>query len=84
MARAKRSLACQTGRNQIRPDKPRPTAEFHAATAQYDPDYSREELEFMFAVDRYKREKTRPFPTLREILMIVHALGYQKSLLAGE
>jgi hypothetical protein len=37
-----------------------------------------EELEFVRAVDDYKRRHDCPFPSLREILEILRALGYQK------
>lgn len=41
-------------------------------------DYAADEVEFMKAVERYKREHRRPFPTTREILAIVVGLGYKK------
>ncbi len=37
------------------------------------------EFEFMRAVDRYKREKHRPYPAWSEILGILIGLGYRKS-----
>jgi len=37
-----------------------------------------EELEFVRAVDDYKRRHDCPFPTLREILEILKTLGYRK------
>lgn len=40
--------------------------------------YSTEELEFLKAIDRYKRENNRLNPSWREVLRIVHALGYRK------
>jgi hypothetical protein len=42
------------------------------------PDYTAEELEFMQAMDRYKREKSRPFPTWSEVLMVLRGLGWNK------
>ena len=42
-------------------------------------DYSLDELEFMRAVDQYKKTSGRPFPTLCELLEVVCSLGYQKS-----
>lgn len=42
------------------------------------PDYTADELEFMRAVDAYKRSRRRPFPTLTEILDVARALGYRK------
>ena len=41
-------------------------------------DYTAEEFEFLQAMDRYKRENRRPYPTWREVLEVVHALGYRK------
>ncbi len=35
-------------------------------------------LEFIAAIDEYKRVKNRPFPTWSEILRIVRELGYTK------
>jgi hypothetical protein len=42
-------------------------------------DYSLDELEFMKAVDQYKKTSGRPFPTLCELLEVVRSLGYQKN-----
>jgi len=41
-------------------------------------DYTDEEFEFLKAVDRYKRERRRPFPTWREVLMVLKSLGWRK------
>ena len=37
-----------------------------------------EQFEFVMAVDTYKRNNKRPFPTLTEILEIIKAIGYKK------
>ena len=37
-----------------------------------------EQFAFVMAVDRYKRENTRPFPTWTEVLEVIKALGYRK------
>jgi len=42
-------------------------------------DYSNEEIEFMQAMDNYKRASGRMFPTCSEILEVIRALGYVKS-----
>ncbi|MCE9632459.1 MAG: hypothetical protein K8S94_17375 [Planctomycetia bacterium] len=42
-------------------------------------DYQPEELEFMQALDRYKRTSGRMFPTCSEVLEIVRSLGYQRA-----
>jgi len=41
-------------------------------------DYSEDELEFMRAVDEYKRKNRRMFPTCSELLEVLRDLGYQK------
>lgn len=41
-------------------------------------DYNLDEVEFMRAMDQYKRLNRRPFPTWSEVLEIVRALGYRK------
>jgi len=43
-------------------------------------DYNDAELEFMHALERYKRASGRMFPTCSEILEVLVALGYQKTL----
>lgn len=40
--------------------------------------YTDEELEFLKAVERYRRETKRPYPTCTEILAIAKSLGYRK------
>ncbi len=37
-----------------------------------------EQFEFIMAVDQYKRENRRPFPTWTEVLEVIKALGYRK------
>lgn len=44
----------------------------------YGSEYSPDEIEFMLAIDRYKREKKRPWPSWSEVLEIARALGYRK------
>ncbi len=41
-------------------------------------DYNEEEIGFMRAMDQYKRDNRRPFPTWSEVLEVLHALGYRK------
>ncbi len=41
-------------------------------------DYTDDELEFMNALDDYKRRSGRMFPTCSEILEVVRALGYER------
>ena len=54
-----------------------------ARRRQIDPttcerDYTVDEIEFMKAMDDYKRTSGRMFPTCSEILEVVGKLGYQK------
>ena len=41
-------------------------------------DYSGCEVEFMRAMDDYKRKSGRPFPTWSEVLEVLLSLGYRK------
>jgi hypothetical protein len=41
-------------------------------------DYSGAEVEFMRAMDDYKRRSGRPFPTWSEVLEVMLSLGYRK------
>lgn len=41
-------------------------------------DYSDEEILFMKAMDQYKRDNRRPFPTWSEVLEVLRALGYRR------
>lgn len=55
----------------------------HARRRMIDPttcerDYGPEELEFMQALDRYKRTSGRMFPTCSEVLEVLRSLGYQR------
>lgn len=43
-----------------------------------------EQLDFLKAVDEYKRVNDRPFPALTEILDIALYLGYRKVAPVGE
>jgi hypothetical protein len=43
-------------------------------------DYSADELEFMRALDAYKRSSGRMFPTCSEILEVIRGLGYVRAM----
>ena len=47
-------------------------------------DYSDAEIEFMRAMDEYKRKSGRQFPTWSEVLEVIHSLGYRKVEAATE
>lgn len=67
-----------------RPSNAQPAAPRRAARRRLiDPttcerEYGADELEFMQALDRYKRVSGRMFPTCSEILEVVRSLGYAK------
>lgn len=42
-------------------------------------DYSDDEIEFMQALDAYKRANGRMFPTCSEILEVIRSLGYERT-----
>lgn len=37
-----------------------------------------EQFDFLMAIDQYKRQNARPFPTWTEVLEVIKALGYRK------
>lgn len=41
-------------------------------------EYTQEQIEFMMAMDEYKKRSRRMFPTYSEILTVLKGLGYQK------
>lgn len=58
-----------------------PRREKVARRRQIDPttcerDYSVDEIEFMHALDAYKRANGRMFPTCSEILEVIRSIGY--------
>lgn len=44
-----------------------------------DRDYAADEVEFMQAIERYKRSSGRNFPTCSEVLGVLRSLGYVKA-----
>lgn len=50
------------------------------AAYRHDSDgtYSDAEREFMVAMERFKRDRRRPYPDARDVLAVAHALGYRK------
>lgn len=47
-------------------------------------DYSNDEIEFMTALDQYKRDSGRMFPTCSEILEVIRGLGYLRLDASGQ
>jgi len=46
-------------------------------------DYRPEEVEFMQALDLYKRASGRMFPTCSEVLEVLKSLGYRREIAAA-
>lgn len=56
---------------------------FSELTAAFDlpgEDLTLDQLEFALAMDRYKRRWCRPEPSWHEVLAVLVALGYRKSV----
>lgn len=52
------------------------------STGDYDfpgCDYTAEEIDFMLALDKWKRENNKPYPTCRDVLGVLKGIGYRKS-----
>jgi hypothetical protein len=69
-------------------DVARPERRKVSRRRQIDPttcerEYSEEEIEFMRAMDTYRRTSGRMFPTCSEILEVLRSIGYQKSDSSG-
>jgi hypothetical protein len=61
-------------------DRPPKLRSCHARTKAFVDceTYAADELEFMLAMDHYKRRQKRPYPTWSEVLEVLKALGYRK------
>ncbi len=65
--------ASETGATPVRRKKQRRR---HIDPTTCERDYSDQEIEFMRAMDDYKRDAGRMFPTCSEVLEVIRALGY--------
>jgi hypothetical protein len=65
-------------RSKTKPAQIEPVAERSAGPVNPD-SMSAEVIEFITAVDEYKRKRGRPFPSWSEILEVVKQLGYRKA-----
>ena len=81
MERRKRSIPVAIDRrNQAPSERKRNQVE---RRRQVDPttcekEYNDDEIAFMKAMDQYKRDNRRPFPTWSEVLEVLAALGYRR------
>ncbi len=46
--------------------------------AAEDGNMSDEQFQFLMAIDQYKKDNQRPFPTWTEVLEVIKAIGYRK------
>ena len=80
MERRKKHIPVAMERRKANASEKRRTSE---RRRQIDPttcerDYDDDEITFMKAMDQYKRDNRRPFPTWSEVLEVLKALGYRK------
>jgi hypothetical protein len=88
MPTATATAAPKAPRSARRPSSAGRPAVRHGRRRLIDPatcerDYLPEEVEFMQALDLYKRTSGRMFPTCSEILEVVKSLGYHRPAVAG-
>lgn len=70
-APAKTTAAAKTGKA--------PRGKAPARSQPLDLDIDAEVLQFIEAIDRFKHEHARPFPSWSEVLHILRELGYHKA-----
>ena len=72
------ALDRRSGRKESKNDKNEPQRRRQVDPTTCERDYTDDEIEFMKAMDQYKRDNRRPFPTWSEVLEVLRALGYRK------
>ena len=73
--RRQRVVDRRLGLNRKRGPGRRRTDDRKAAEEGYMSD---EQFEFLMAINEYKKQNQRPFPTWTEVLEVIKALGYRK------
>ena len=71
----RRGTSAETNPTSVPPKKQRRR---HIDPTTCERDYNGDEIEFMTAMDEYKRASGRMFPTCSEILEVVFQLGYRQ------
>lgn len=74
--RRKKNMAAAGERRQVERRKTPRRRQIDPTTCERE--YSPDEIEFMQAMDAYKRHSGRMFPTCSEVLEVVKSLGYVK------
>ena len=64
--------------NNTQPTRRKKQRRRHIDPTTCERDYNNDEIEFMRAMDDYKRDSGRMFPTCSEVLEVIRALGYVK------
>jgi hypothetical protein len=67
-----------SGNANVAPHRPKVPRRRQIDPTTCERDYSQDEIEFMQALDEYKRRNGRMFPTCSEILEVVRGLNYVK------
>jgi hypothetical protein len=82
-AARKKPTVVRSAKPQALPKVQKPPAALPAKPKASEPvpaaELSADVMEFITAIDEYKRQRRRPFPSWSEIFEIVRALGYKKS-----
>ena len=76
--RRKRQIPVAIERRKPGTDRRRPERRRQVDPTTCERDYTDEEITFMKAMDQYKRDNRRPFPTWSEVLEVLCTLGYRK------
>ncbi len=76
--RGDRRQADENAQTVTNPPKPKKQRRRHIDPTTCERDYSGDEIEFMRAMDDYKRDSGRQFPTCSEVLEVIRSLGYFK------
>ena len=61
-----------------RPKQPQPEEKRPLSYSPTDEDITPDVMEFIEAINHYKREHNRPFPTWSEVLKILKDMGYRR------
>lgn len=76
--RRKRNIPVAVDRRKDKERQPRGERRRQVDPTTCERDYNDDEIGFMKAMDQYKRDNRRPFPTWSEVLEVLRALGYRK------
>lgn len=75
-SRGRKTAAAPARKGPSKGRKPRKASP--RSTPATDVEVDAEVLEFIEAIDRYRKERSRPFPSWSEVLHVLRSLGYRK------